>query len=236
MTHRNSQQPGNPNAQNRGGNRQQMGGPEYGDRGQQSAFQDNPSQYSGHYGAESNYSGARQQGGFDPRADARGYEGNYGSSSGLGNANPYGGSSYETNARGDEYYDTRSHMREPWQGDNRARGGLQGSQDDAYRGRQGGFGRGSNRYGTAGDDYQDLNAKRSHHDPDYQQWREEQIRGLDDDYKAWRDERYSTFSNEFGEWRKNRKNRSSSGAASAGGADAEADGAHHGSSATSKSK
>jgi hypothetical protein len=60
--------------------------------------------------------------------------------------------------------------------------------------------------------------------PDYQQWREEQIRGLDEDYKAWRDERYSNFSNEFGEWRKNRKDQPSAGAsASTGRNDQDAD-------------
>ena len=38
-------------------------------------------------------------------------------------------------------------------------------------------------------------------DPDYLQWRNEQMRKLDDDYLQWRKERYSKFSAEFNEWR-----------------------------------
>lgn len=44
-----------------------------------------------------------------------------------------------------------------------------------------------------------------HHDPDYQQWREQQLRNLDDDYQSWRGERYKKFSDEFDNWRKNRQ-------------------------------
>jgi hypothetical protein len=44
-----------------------------------------------------------------------------------------------------------------------------------------------------------------HRDPDYHQWREEQIRNLDNDYDTWRQERYSKFSEEFSTWRKNRQ-------------------------------
>lgn len=206
MAHRNSQQHGNPNVQMRNNHRHQMGESGYGYRDQQSAFQDSPSQYGGHYGADTNYSGSRQQGSFDPRADVRGYEGSYDSHFGpSGNTNPYGGGSYETNTRGDEYYNTRTNTREPWLGDNRAHSSWH---EDS------------------------LNARRSYHDPDYQQWRDEQIRALDEDYKAWRDERYSAFSNEFGEWRKSRKDRPTSAA----GGDANTGGAHSGSSATSKNK
>lgn len=43
-----------------------------------------------------------------------------------------------------------------------------------------------------------------HHDPDYHQWREQQLRNLDDDYQSWRGEHYKKFSDEFSEWRKNR--------------------------------
>ena len=81
-----------------------------------------------------------------------------------------------------------------------------------------------------------------HHDPDYQQWRTEQIRGLDNDYKAWRDERYTNFSNEFGEWRKGRKDKQSDSGSSAGSrsssdADSSSGGTHPGSANTaSKSK
>lgn len=209
MAHRNPQQHSNQHVQTRSNNRQQVGESDYGYRNQQSAFQDSPSQYGVHYGAESQYSGSRQQGSFDPRADVRGYEGSYDRPYSAESTNLSGGGNYETNARGDEYYDTRSSTRAHWTGEDRAHGGLQGPLGDDYRGRQSyGYSRG---FGNANPrDYEDnLNARRTHHDPDYQQWREEQIRALDEDYKAWRDERYSNFSNEFGEWRKNRKDRPS---------------------------
>lgn len=54
-------------------------------------------------------------------------------------------------------------------------------------------------------------------DPDYHQWRADQLRSLDNDYRQWRDERYKKFSEEFDSWRKNRTTRSTSqGTTSAG--------------------
>lgn len=44
-----------------------------------------------------------------------------------------------------------------------------------------------------------------HHDPDYLQWRDEQMQQMDENYQAWRQQRYAKFSNEFGEWQKNQK-------------------------------
>jgi len=41
-------------------------------------------------------------------------------------------------------------------------------------------------------------------DPDYHQWRGEQLRRLDEDYEAFRKERYGKFSEEFNTWRANR--------------------------------
>lgn len=41
-------------------------------------------------------------------------------------------------------------------------------------------------------------------DPDYQQWRDEALRLLDEDYDAWRKERYQKFSDDFNQWRSNR--------------------------------
>ncbi|MBI5334551.1 MAG: hypothetical protein HZB72_08190 [Burkholderiales bacterium] len=43
-----------------------------------------------------------------------------------------------------------------------------------------------------------------HHDPDYHQWRAEQLKNFDDDYRQWRQERYRRFSDEFNEWRQRR--------------------------------
>ena len=45
-----------------------------------------------------------------------------------------------------------------------------------------------------------------HPDPDYHQWRSEQIRQLDDDYDQWRRERYQKFSEDFNNWRSTRPN------------------------------
>ena len=46
-------------------------------------------------------------------------------------------------------------------------------------------------------------------DPDYQQWRDEQLRMLDDDYDTWRKERYQKFSDDFSQWRTTRNTGSS---------------------------
>ncbi len=44
----------------------------------------------------------------------------------------------------------------------------------------------------------------AHHDPDYLQWRNEQLRSLDSDYESWRRERYQKFSEDFNTWRSQR--------------------------------
>lgn len=44
-----------------------------------------------------------------------------------------------------------------------------------------------------------------HFDPHYNQWRNEQIRKLDEDYHSYNQERYGKFSDEFDQWRKTRK-------------------------------
>lgn len=70
-------------------------------------------------------------------------------------------------------------------------------------GRYGGPQYGGSQYGSSQSDPE----RGQHHrfDPDYQQWREEQIRNLDNDYHSYRQERYRKFSDEFGTWRKNRE-------------------------------
>jgi hypothetical protein len=42
-------------------------------------------------------------------------------------------------------------------------------------------------------------------DPDYQRWREHQMRVMDDDYRTWLDQGHDTFSEEFGLWRDQRR-------------------------------
>ena len=53
-------------------------------------------------------------------------------------------------------------------------------------------------------------------DPDYRQWRDEQMRALDRDYRDWRAERYKKFSEEFVQWRGSRGGSSGSDSTSAG--------------------
>ncbi|MES2980318.1 MAG: hypothetical protein V4731_18005 [Pseudomonadota bacterium] len=50
-------------------------------------------------------------------------------------------------------------------------------------------------------------------DPDYYQWRSEQMRKLDRDYEQWRQERYQKFSEEFNRWRSQRDAPASSSSA-----------------------
>ncbi len=102
-------------------------------------------------------------------------------------------------------------------------GGRQGGYNDRFiddygsrqRGEQ--YGRGEDRYsqGFYGDAsrfgrgmQQGERESRSHHDPDYQQWRTEQLRSLDNDYEAWRGERYKKFSEDFNTWRSSRLSQS----------------------------
>jgi len=47
-------------------------------------------------------------------------------------------------------------------------------------------------------------------DPDYHQWRSEQIRALDEDYRSWRQDRYKKFSDEFDQWRSGRSRNAAS--------------------------
>ena len=46
----------------------------------------------------------------------------------------------------------------------------------------------------------------SYHDPDYHQWRGEQLNRLDRDYDEWRQHRYQRFAQDFDNWRANRDN------------------------------
>ena len=83
--------------------------------------------------------------------------------------------------------------------DREAQGGYEGLQGHGgYGGQEGG--RGSRAYGSS-------SRQQQHRDPDYHQWREEQLRMLDDDYESWRKERYQKFSDEFNAWRSNRTGR-----------------------------
>lgn len=60
-----------------------------------------------------------------------------------------------------------------------------------------------------------------HHDPDYHQWRSEQLQNFDNDYQRWRQERYRKFSDEFNEWRRQASNAVPPAQTRAGGPDTE---------------
>jgi hypothetical protein len=81
-----------------------------------------------------------------------------------------------------------------------------GYQGDAQASTYGGLG-GPGPYGTHGwsrrGDGHDLDDRQF--DPDYRQWREQQMRELDRDYAQWRQERYAKFSEEFDRWRAARR-------------------------------
>ena len=166
------------------GSRNQMGQYSEGgqsSRDQQSAFQDNQGQLGGNYGLS-------RDAGYNPRetnANDNWEPENSRGPRGYGHSQAYGGPL--------GYQDDSHRGEQSWQqfNDRFSRSGAQGGNT------QGGF---ESHSGTGG----------QHHDPDYHQWRSDQIRGLDSDYKAWRDERYSKFSSEFGEWRKGRKDTQSS--------------------------
>ena len=49
------------------------------------------------------------------------------------------------------------------------------------------------------------------YDVDYQQWRDEQLRKLDQDYLTWRQARYRRFADEFDAWRSSRQDHRASG-------------------------
>lgn len=58
---------------------------------------------------------------------------------------------------------------------------------------------------------QDVGHSHSRHiDPDYHQWRSEQIRNLDRDYDDYRKERYGKFAEDFNKWRGDRTSRAQS--------------------------
>ncbi|GAA6120108.1 hypothetical protein [Acidovorax sp. FG27] len=152
--------------------------------------------------------GSRGYGGTGGQAANGGYSGPGGGARGLG---PPSGSGYGG-------YEGRHRMQEgQWQG--RSEPEWDGRWGNAERSQQGddylreaaesGYGRGGGqpRNGHAGDERgaSGRNARSGGHpDPDYQRWREEQLRRLDSDYESWRSERYQKFSEDFDAWRSQR--------------------------------
>lgn len=170
---------------------------------------------SGHFGSAGSY--------------ARGGYGGYGSNAGP-HASPGGGSGDwgDDEGLGEGEYSERGYQGRQGGSDAYSRSGR-----GAYGGRPGGFAGGGGYGGSYGDDPRNWGARddggsarrgfasgsrdHSHHDPDYQQWRDEQMRSLDEDYRSWREERYRKFSDEFDAWRKNRPSPSEGGSDEASG-------------------
>jgi hypothetical protein len=172
--------------------RQAGGGYDRGDRGFERNFQPGNSAYEQNanrgsqgrgfgrgdqgYGGQRGYESSR----FDPSRGNfdEGYGGSYGSSNGYSGG--YAG------ARGDNRDDFRNSYG--------TRGGY-GSDDSDNWGRR----------DSVRDWGEQRGASAQHsHDPDYYNWRSEQIRNLDNDYQSWRQERYSKFSDDFNKWRSDR--------------------------------
>ena len=171
----------------------------------------------GRYGQGGNYDQGGQSGqrfgggyrhGYDARADSTG---------------GYGSSNYGPDNTGGDWNAQRA-----WRDESRTRdyGSTYGqSSADNYQGQRGWQGGPNNqdRYGDNGyqGNFQQGQRGQSYHDPDYHQWRSEQLNRLDRDYDEWRQHRYQRFSEDFDNWRSNRDNNPSGRAgAQAGGASA----------------
>lgn len=81
-------------------------------------------------------------------------------------------------------------------------GGYGYGQRDQDRYGQDRYGQGRSGYGGYGSQEQ--------FDPDYSQWRQEQMSTLDNDYRDWRQDRFKKFSDEFSTWRSGRTQAGSS--------------------------
>lgn len=96
--------------------------------------------------------------------------------------------------------------------------GQSGSGQGPYR--DSGYGEGATGRSLSGrsgySDYGDHGRGDEIDDPDYQEWRRNQMKAFDDDYRSFRSERQKKFSNEFDEFRKNRPSASAAGTESGG--------------------
>lgn len=132
----------------------------------------------------------------------------------------YGYRDFEQPLRGDGYRAHEGRASYGYGGEPGYEGGRYGGAsrrgaapcDDAPAYRQRGFPAAYGQRGEAGHDdpvrygaqEREGREKSRQFDPDYHQWRDEQLNALDDDYRAWRGERYQKFADEFSQWRSGR--------------------------------
>ncbi|HEY8977086.1 MAG TPA: hypothetical protein VIN75_22915 [Burkholderiaceae bacterium] len=151
--------------------------------------------------------------GYDARSDSTGGYGtsNFGPDQGVGSGN-YGGGDWNAGSYGGGA------------GRDRTLGGGRGydqtygqSSADNYQGQRGWQGQhpsDRDRYGDNGYQsnwQQGQRGGQAYHDPDYHQWRSEQLNKLDRDYEEWRQHRYQRFSDDFDKWRADRDNQRGAG-------------------------
>jgi hypothetical protein len=160
--------------------------------------------YSQGYEARSDSTGGYGSSNFGPQ---RGYgSGNYGS--GDWDAGSYGGGSGRDRYLGGG------------RGFDSTHGRSSADSDQGYRDWQGQPGPSNrDRYGDNGYQANWRQGQQGHafHDPDYHQWRSEQMNQLDRDYAEWRQHRYQRFSEDFAKWRADRDNNRGAGGSSASG-------------------
>jgi hypothetical protein len=149
----------------------------------------------------------------------RGYSRDYERGAGHGG---YGHGSESWEHGGHEHGDLRSrHGRRREDADNASFGGPSYGGPSSMGSRYGERSPGAERDWRMSD--VDWRRRHDYRDPDYWQWRNEQLSKLDREYDAWRQERYKKFSEEFDEWR-SRRQQSAGNASSSGNAPSSASG------------
>ena len=150
--------------------------------------------------------------GYDARSDSTGGygSGNFGPDQNYGSGN-YGDGDFNAGSYGSRGSNDWNRER-AWNDANRQRGFNDNvstyGQSSADRGQNWQGPGNQDRYGDDGyqGNWQQGQRGQSYHDPDYHQWRSEQLSRLDRDYDEWRQHRYQRFSEDFDNWRSNRDN------------------------------
>ena len=188
-------------------------------QGQQEAFQRRGSQMGGtaYRGREPAWV-PEEDGGAPPREHAGRSERRFQEGDDYGRG--YWGNDFDRGDVGSSRDSLRSHVRDSWRthsGPASRFGGAGPIRDDADDQRDWNMPTGPRTWGSGvGTGMQGRGMGQGRHsDPDYQQWRNEQLQSFDDDYEAFRRERYGKFAEEFNSWRSRRTTAKPSAEASA---------------------